>query len=340
MGTRGDLLTLVDGAPGSLATLQGALTTWTHRELAAAVHRRAEALAIEATGDEAGIVPEALVTVAPLPVVEGGLPGWHDARTDHPADHDGDDHDGADHDGGDHDGGDGFGDSADLPGGPAAGDLRADLPASGDPETIVASYVAVALPDRWRVVGRGHLAVSDGRRSWVGTSTLVTERDSARAAIHDAGAIGACLYPGALLGGLELGTPEPGEIEGRACWVVDAQPRPDVSGTSLASTAAPHALRLHRDLVGVDHRIWFDTATGILLRHEGYVDGEICSWTSLTDLVFDSPLDDGEFRPPPGAVVRSRHELLRDHLSEMGIDPDTVDLDDPAQVRDALRQGG
>jgi hypothetical protein len=319
MRTRGDLLALVDGAPGSLATLQGALTTWTHRELAAAVHRRAEALAIEATGDEAPVVPEELATVARLPGVQGGAPG---------------------HDGGDQDlDDDGFGDSADLPG-PAAGDPGADLPAPDDPATIVASYVAVALPDRWRVVGRGHLAVSDGRRSWVGTSTLVTERDSARAAIHDAGAIGACLYPGALLGGLELGTPGPGEIEGRPCWVVDAQPRPDVSGTSLASTAAPHALRLHRDLVGVDHRIWFDTATGILLRHEGYVDGEICSWTSLSDLVFDAPLDDGEFRPPPGAVVRSRHELLRDHLSEMGIDPDTVDLDDPAQVRDALRQGG
>jgi hypothetical protein len=340
MRTRGDLLALVDGAPGSLATLQGALTTWTHRELAAAVHRRAEALAIEATGDEAGVGPEELARVARLPDVKGGAPGNHGAGGDHPGDHDGGDHPG-DHDGGDHDlDDDGFGDSAGMPGGPATGDPGADVPASDDPETIVASYVAVALPDRWRVVGRGHLAVSDGRRSWVGTSTLVTERDSARAAIHDAGAIGACLYPGALLGGLELGIPEPGEIEGRPSWVVDAQPRPDVSGTSLASTAAPHALRLHRDLVGVDHRIWFDTATGILLRHEGYVDGEICSWTSLTDLVFDASLDDREFRPPPGAVVRSRHELLRDHLSEMGIDPDTVDLDDPAQVRDALRQGG
>jgi hypothetical protein len=56
--------------------------------------------------------------------------------------------------------------------------------------------------------------------------------------------------------------------------------------------------------------------------------------------VFDAPLGDEEFRPPPGAVVRSRHELLRDHLSDMGVDPDTVDLDDPVQVRDALRQGG
>ena len=228
---------------------------------------------------------------------------------------------------------------------PADGDAATSWPprraiVDDSPDVLTSWYVAVAVPDRWRVVGRGHLAVSDGRRSWVGTSTLVTERDSARAAIHDTGSIGACLYPGALLGALELGTPEVAEIEGRPCWAVDARARRDVAGTSLAASAAPQALRLQRDLVGVDHRLWLDAATGILLRHEGYVDDEMCSSTALSDLIVDGPVRDDEFRPPPGAVVRSRHELLRDHLSEMGIDPDTVDLDDPVQVRNALRQGG
>jgi len=50
-------------------------------------------------------------------------------------------------------------------------------------------------------------------------------------------------------------------------------------------------------------------------------------------------VSDREFATPPGAVVRSPHELLRDHLADMGIDPDTVDLDDPHQVRAALRRG-
>ena len=81
-------------------------------------------------------------------------------------------------------------------------------------------------------------------------------------------------------------------------------------------------------------------ATGILLRHDGFVDGETCSTTRLSDLVVDAALADTEFRPPPGAVVRARHELLRDHLAEMGVDPDSVDLDDPAQVRAALRGAG
>jgi hypothetical protein len=308
MVIRGELLTQVDGAPGPLRTLQGAVTTWIHRELAAIAHQQA----IEQTEGDG----DAIAGVALLPVGPG-----HD-------DGDAPDIDDADEEG---------------PAGGGRGILwspRRDETLDDGPERLTSWYVAVSLPDRWRVVGRGHLAVSDGRRSWAGTSTLVTERDSARAAIHDAGAIGACLYPGALLGGLELAIPEPVELEDRSCWVVDAQPRTDVSGTSLASSAAPHALRLHRDLVGVEHRMWFDTATGILLRHEGYVDGKRCSTTALSDLVFDAPLADDEFRPPPGAVVRSRHELLRDHLSEMGIDPDTVDLDDPAQVRDALRQGG
>jgi hypothetical protein len=314
MPIRGQLLELVDGAPGRLSTLQGALTTWVHKDRAAEAHRRTMGPA------EAG--SDVLATVAELP----------------DRDHDPDDDD-----------------TSEAAASPGHGPTRSETSEAAEhgsawppragavdegPERVTSWYVVVALPDRWRVVGRGHLAVSDGRRSWAGTSTLVTERDSERAAIHDAGAIGACLYPGALLGGLELAMPETAELEGRSCWLVDAQPRSDVLGTSLATSAAPHALRLHRDLVGVEHRMWFDTVTGILLRHEGYVDGERCSWTALSDLVFDAPVAGDEFRPPPGAVVRSRHELLRDHLSEMGIDPDTVDLDDPVQVRDALRQGG
>jgi hypothetical protein len=331
MGNRGDLLALVDGAPGQLATLQGALTSWTHRELAAIVHRRA---VDQAGGPVAGLAPVvALRDEAPWD-------GPPDPGTDMPDTAGTPDTSGiADAPGVDAADGPGVDDPEPDAGAGAVWPPRRDAPDDG-PETLTSWYVAVALPDRWRVVGRGHLAVSDGRRSWAGTSTLVTERDSTRAAIHDAGLIGACLYPGALLGGLELASPEVAEIDGRSCWLVDARPRPDVSGTSLASSAAPHALRLHRDLVGVEHRMWFDTGTGILLRHEGYVDGRLCSSTALSDLVFDAPLADDEFRPPPGAVVRARHELLRDHLSEMGIDPDTVDLDDPAQVRDALRQGG
>jgi hypothetical protein len=260
MGTRGDLLALVDSAPGGLRTLQAALTTWTHRGRAAEVNRRMAA---------AGVSPE--------PPAAGG--------DDEPT------------------------------------------------ESLATAYAVVALPDRWRVVGRGHLAVSDGRRSWAGTSTLVTERDSARAAIFDAGAIGACLYPGTLLRGLDFTDPEVRDIESRPCWYVEGHPRARAS----AAPAAWPDLRVKRELVGIDHCIWFDAHCGIVLRHEGWIDGEPCSTTALTDLVFDQPVRGDEFRPPPGAVVRSRHELLRDHLASLGVDPDTVDLDDPAQVRAALR---
>jgi hypothetical protein len=272
MGTRGDLLALVDGAPGRLKTLQAALTTWVHRGWVAEVNRRSAAVG---KGDPAA------------PVAAGG-PGA---------------------------------------GGPA-GSGAEDEPA----ESLATAYAVVALPDRWRVVGRGHLAVSDGRRSWAGTSTLVTERDSARAAIFDAGAIGACLYPGTLLRGLDFSDPELRDVEGRQCWYVAGSPRPGRPGP-----ADWPDLRVKRELVGIDHRIWFDADCGIVLRHEGSIDGELCSTTALSDLVFDQPVRDDEFRPPPGAVVRSRHELLRDHLASLGVDPDTVDLDDPAQVRAALR---
>ena len=314
MTTRGDLLALVDGAPGGLRTLQGALTTWMHRDHAA-----------RAVAREQGAPADADPTVVARLDAARRWPDAAEAPDDDVYDDaDADDERDAD-------------DAASLD----IAQWPPPRPGDGDdgPEVVLSWYVAVALPDRWRVVGRGQIAVSDGRRSWAGTSTLVTERDSARAAIHDAGVIGACLYPGGLLGGLELADPEPAEVEGRPCWVVDAVPRIDAVGTSLAGTAAPLALRLHRDLVGVDHRLWFDAATGILVRHEGSIDGEPCSRTHLTDVVVDAELPDDEFRPPPGAVVRSRHELLRDHLAEMGIDPDTVDLDDPVQVRAALRGG-
>jgi|SoiMethySBSTD1v2_1073268.scaffolds.fasta_scaffold369284_2 hypothetical protein len=290
MVTRGELLALVDGAPGRLRTLQAALTTWTHRGRIAEVHRRTD---------------EEHVPVASDDVVVDLV-------------------------------GDDLDDDLDDPAGNGS---RLVVVPDDDPEleTVATSYVVVAPPDRWRVVGRGYLAVSDGRRSWAGTSTLVTERDSANASISDAGPIGSCLYPGPLLRNLTFTVPEPGDIEGRPCWFVTGEPR------TAGRKALPRGVagwRTHRDLVGIDHAVWFDALTGIILRHEGSIDGEPCSSTSLTDLVFDGGVDSAEFRPPPGAVVRSRHELLRDHLAAMGIDPDTVDLDDPVQVREALRQGG
>ncbi|HEX5366447.1 MAG TPA: hypothetical protein VFW63_07275 [Acidimicrobiales bacterium] len=200
------------------------------------------------------------------------------------------------------------------------------------PEVARSWYVVVAPPDRWRVVGRGAVSVSDGRHSWVGTSTLVTEHDAAGALLHDAGAIAACLYPGAMLRGLVVGDPVADAVDGRTAWLVEAAPLPAGAG----GTAAPPP---HPDLLGVEHRLWLDVATGIVLRHEGSVEGAPCSTLELTDVVVDADLDPGDLRPPPGAVVRSRHELLRDHLAAIGVDPDTVDLDDPAQVRAALRGG-
>jgi len=193
--------------------------------------------------------------------------------------------------------------------------------------------VVVALPRRWRVVERGHVAVTDGERSWVGTGTLVTEHGAERVTLDDAGIIGACLFPGRLLGSLRFGEPEAGEIAGRSCWVVEAGPRRFAGDDGRATTLPPEQFG------GVEHRFWFDAATGIVLRHEGAVDGRLWATVELTDLRFDRPIPPDEFAPPPGAIVRSHHELLRDHLVSVGVDPDTVDLDDPAEVRDALRAG-
>jgi hypothetical protein len=200
------------------------------------------------------------------------------------------------------------------------------------------AYVVVAPPDRWRVVERGHVEACDGQSAWSGTATLVTEVPVDRTSLRDTGVIGLCLYPAPVLAELEFGPPTAGEVEGRPCWVVDAHPRPVAPGGPVPDLALSAGRRLSA-FVGVDHRFWFDADTGVVLRHRGAVDGQPCSTIVLTDLVVDRPLGSVEFGPPPGAVIRSSHELLRDHLAEMGIDPDQVDLDDPSAVRRALRGG-
>lgn len=210
---------------------------------------------------------------------------------------------------------------------------------AGTSEVMSTAYVVIDLPARWRVIERGHVAVCDGERSWAGTASLVTERSADQVALEDAGIVGVCLFPGRLLGSLVFGDPVPGEISGRECWVVDAGLRPGAhGGRSPATDGAPTGEHL-LELVGIDHRFWFDAATGIVLRHQGAVDGELCSTVELTDLRFDRPVAAEEFGPPPDAIVRSRDELLRDHLVSVGVDPDGIDLDDPVEVRDALRSG-
>jgi len=212
--------------------------------------------------------------------------------------------------------------------------------AGGDDPAEISStaYVVVALPDRWRVVERGHVEVCDGRHSWSGTGTLVTESRGDPVPVSEAGVVGICLYPARLVGGLTFDEPAEAMVEGRRCWSVGARPRPLVDTGSLAALGLSVGRHL-TEFVGVEHQFWFDAATGIVLRHEGSIDGELCSTIAMTDLVVDGPVSGNEFATPPGAVVRSPHELLRDHLADLGIDPDSVDLDDPDQVRNALRRG-
>lgn len=267
MPRRAELLALVDGAPGALRSLQGAVATWTHRQRVDAVQARV-------------------------------------ANPD--------------------------------------GRRHLVMPANGsdgEPREVWSNaYVVVEPPDRWRIVERGHVEASDGKLSWVGTGSMVTERTANPAAIRDAGAIGVCLYPGQLLGGLTFGEPTEDQIAGRPCWSVEGRSRAGRHVGDPVMRAVPSGPRLH-EFIGLEHHFWIDATIGIVLRHEGSIDGEPCSRVELTDLVVDRPVSPREFGPPPGAIIRSRHELLRDHLASIGVDPDMIDLDDPIEVRHALRHG-
>ena len=178
MTTRGDLPALVDGAPGELRTLQGALTTWTHRS------SRAEG----GPGRPSG---RATIRPGSATSPRCGRRAWRDdGAADEIREHDDAPPD----------------DEADPAGAYDAPRRRSPSgtgrrPAPGAEQRRARGTAVVVRggrPARPLAGGRPRpdYAVSDGRRSWAGTSTLVTERDSSRAAITDAGqVIGAFLYP-------------------------------------------------------------------------------------------------------------------------------------------------
>ena len=113
-------------------------------------------------------------------------------------------------------------------------------------------------------------------------------------------------------------SPSPGEVEGRPCWVVDARPGCPAGRRRGAAATSPLSggRRAGASSSGVDHRFWFDAETGVVLRHQGSVDGETCSthraqptwsstgrwgrWSSARRPAPSDPLDARAAPRPPG----------------------------------------
>ena len=259
MGSKGDFLELIDGAPMGVDTLTASVWKWTHHERS---RKANEALARQSN-----------VNVSTATLSLGGPP--EETSDEH---------------------------------------LR----------------VVVAPPERWHIESESRVDVRDGRTRWIGHPTRVTELSLDNTTLKDTD-IGLLFYPGAhFLGVLTFGDPVEDEVAGRRCWKVDAT----AELGRYAMRTFPMSLRLG----GIDHTLWIDTATGIVLRHVGLADDEPWSITECKEVRINPSLADFDFQfmaPPNGTVERRVDQLLR--MAEVrGIDLTGVDREDPQAVQEAI----
>jgi hypothetical protein len=186
------------------------------------------------------------------------------------------------------------------------------------------------LPDRWRVEYGTRLEIRDGDTRWVGTAHRMHEQTHDRARLDDSN-FGFLVRPGPYFFGLfDLGDVTEDEVIGRPCLKVEARTRT----TREIMRMMPIVLRLG----GIEHGLWFDAETGVLLRHVGLVDDEPCAITEFKDIAFGLPESELEsmFRPPGGADVNRHIDALIAVAEAQGIDLAGVDREDPQAVRAAI----
>ena len=192
--------------------------------------------------------------------------------------------------------------------------------------------ILVERPSRWSITG-DRIDVSDGRRHWVGSGGHVVEMDHDEASL-DTTQIGILIAPGVeLLGGLQFGIPEEAEVAGRRCWRVNA------STATVKGNRGP--LYPGMGLSGIDHTIWFDATTGMILRHVGLFQGRKCSTSEFSDVRVDETIDETLFTytPDSDTTVERRVDQLIRMAEERGIDLSGLDKTDEIAVQSALHAG-
>ena len=150
------------------------------------------------------------------------------------------------------------------------------------------SALLVAPGRRYRQQGVGYLTGCDGSRSW-----HAAEGDGGWTVEATGGPeppVASLLRPSWLLTGFTLEPGEPVTASGRQALRLAATPGHGIRGRT---SAGPRAL----DRV----EVVVDAELGILLRHEGILDGRTLSVTELTDVrVSPAPGDDAWCQPPGG----------------------------------------
>jgi hypothetical protein len=193
--------------------------------------------------------------------------------------------------------------------------------------------VWLVLPDHWRIESPAGMDLNNGVSRWFGSSTQITEIDHGGSTV-DGGELGVLVQPGVhLIGVIRFGVPVDDEVSGRQCLRVD--------GTTERNHHDMRPMSLGMQLGGIDHQFWFDTETGIILRHVGLFQDEPCAITELKDLAINQPIPDDVFTfvlPPGAALVRQVDQMIQ--LAEMrGVDLTGVDRTDLAAIRSAVSAG-
>jgi len=202
---------------------------------------------------------------------------------------------------------------------------------SGEPPETTEEHLNVWLEgtSRWNIAGDGHVDVSDGVHRWIGGNGRVTvsEQDVPNL---DATGFGILIAPGRqLLGTMAFGTPEEDEVSERMCWKVSAS-------TALNPQRGP--LIPGMGLAGIDHTIWFDAITGMIVCHIGTFQGERCSVSEFSDIQINEPIDEARFTyaPDPSTTVERRIDRLVRMAEQRGVDLCGIDRNDESAVQGAM----
>lgn len=186
------------------------------------------------------------------------------------------------------------------------------------------------LPDQWRIQSDHRIDLKAGDKRWVGGTAQVTEVDAGNSSFDET-ELGLLIRPGSqLFGALRFEEPVDDEIAGRHCLRSTAK----TEGRRHTIRQVPLGMRLG----GLDHTFWFDSATGIVLRHVGMIGDEPCAITELKELAFNQPVSEEISRtalPPTTNVVRQIDQLVA--MAEMrGVDLTGVDRTDLGAVQAAF----
>jgi hypothetical protein len=197
-------------------------------------------------------------------------------------------------------------------------------------ETEERHRVWLELPNRWRIESDQRIDVSDGHIRWLGQPTRITE-NAERIPDFQSTCLAPLVTPGRyLFGFMTFSDPVADELGGRLCWRVEAHVSfgNPLRGFSWMSIA----------FGGVDHTFWVDSATGIVLRHVGSLDGTRVTATEFQDLSFNpsTPRERFTFIAPQHAEVSRPIDGLLATAAARGIDLSAIDTSKVKAVRQAV----